>query len=226
MAGDVKSKRSYVSPRRQQQAAATRRAILDSAQVLFERHGYSVTTMDAIAADAGVSLKTVYLVFETKARLLRAVWDLALKGDESDAPVADRAWYRQVLQQQNAERQLRSLARNACMVKTRIGAILGVIRDASPIDPEIHDLWELIQTDFHANQRTIVESLEQKRALAPGLDVDRATDILWTLNHPDVWLLLVGRRRWTAEEFEQWLGDSACSQLLGSRVRGATSRAR
>jgi AcrR family transcriptional regulator len=222
MVANVKSKRSYVSPRREQQAAATRRAILDAAQRLFERQGYAVTTMDAIAVEASVSLKTVYLVFETKARLLRAVWDLALKGDDSDEPVAAREWYLAVLQEPNAERQLRSLAHNSCIVKTRIAAILRVIRDASPLDPEIHDLWELIQSDFHANQRAIVASLDQKKALAPGVGVDRATDILWTLNHPDVWLLLVGRRRWKPDQFEQWFADTACSQLLDARVRGRT----
>ena len=66
---------------------------------IFEHDGYATTTMDAIAADAAVSLKTVYLAFETKARLLRAVWDLALKGDASDAPVAARPWYLEVLEE-------------------------------------------------------------------------------------------------------------------------------
>ena len=42
----------------------------------------------------------------------------------------------------------------------------------------------------------------------------RATDILWTLNHPDLWLLLVGERGWTPEQFEQWFADTACAQLL------------
>jgi len=92
---------------------------------------------------------------------------------------------------------------------------LRVIRDAAPADPEIASLWELIQSDFYANQRTIVESIQEKRALAPGLDVDRATDLLWTLNHPDVWLLLVGARGWTPNQFETWFADTACTQLLG-----------
>jgi hypothetical protein len=38
--------------------------------------------------------------------------------------------------------------------------------------------------------------------------------VLWTLNHPDVWLLLVGERGWTPEEFERWFADAACDQLL------------
>ena len=60
----------------------------------------------------------------------------------------------------------------------------------------------------------IVESLHAKRALRPGLDVARATDILWTLNHPDVWLLLVGERGWTPKQWERWFADTACAQLL------------
>lgn len=214
MSEAVKSKRSYNSPRREQQAAATRRAILDTAKLLFEREGYATTTMDAIAADAAVSLKTVYLAFETKARLLRAVWDLALKGDESDAPVAARPWYMEVLEEPDPRRKLLLVARNSCIVKVRIGALLGVIRDAAPSDPEIGELWELIQSDFYANQRTIIETLDRINALAHGLDINRAADLLWTLNHPDVWLLLVGRRGWAPEQFEAWLGDTACAQLL------------
>ena len=42
-------------------------------------------------------------------------------------------------------------------------------------------------------------------------------DLLWTLNHPDVWRLLVGERGWTAERYEQWLGDAICVELLGVR---------
>jgi hypothetical protein len=61
----------------------------------------------------------------------------------------------------------------------------------------------------------IVESLQEKRALVTGLDVDRASDLLWTLNHPNLWQLLVVQRRWTPAEYEQWFGDTACAQLLG-----------
>ena len=125
MADVVKTKRVYRSPRREQRAAATRRTILDSAQLLFEKNGYAATTMDAIGSEADVSLKTVYLAFETKGRLLRAVWDLALKGDESDAPVAGRLWYLEMLAVPDPARQLRLVARNSCIVKMRIAALLG-----------------------------------------------------------------------------------------------------
>src|SRR6266536_2157914 len=160
MAERVKPRRSYHSPRRQQQAAATRQAILEAALRLFEQRGYPATTMEQVAAEAGVALKTVYVAFQTKSGLLR------------------------------------------------------VLRSAAPVDPDAAALWRLIQSDFYDNQRVIVETLHANKALRPGLDVAPATDILWTLNHPDVWLLLVGERGWTPEQWERWFADTACAQLL------------
>ncbi len=217
MAEPVKPRRSYHSPRRQQQAAATRQAILEAAQRLFERRGYPATTMEQVAAEAGVALKTVYLAFTTKSGLLRALWDLRLKGDQAEAAVAERPWYREVVEEPDPERQLRGNARNARLVKERIAGVLKILRSAAPVDPDAEALWRLIQTDFYDNQRVIVESLEARQALRPGLDVAQASDILWTLNHPDVWLLLVGERGWTPGQWERWFADTACGQLLRPR---------
>src|ERR1700754_3432351 len=99
----VKTKRAYNSPRRAEQAAATREAILDAAQRLFEEQGYATTSMAAIAKEAGVALKTVYLAFETKSGLLRALWHLRLRGDEDDVPIGERPWYREVLAEPDPE---------------------------------------------------------------------------------------------------------------------------
>jgi AcrR family transcriptional regulator len=206
--------RPYNSPRRREQAAATRTAILEAAHRLFERQGYAATTMAAIAAEAEVASKTVYLAFETKSGVLRALWNTRLRGDQEEIPVAERQWYRETVEEPDPERQLRLNARNARAAKTRIASLLEVIRTAAPADGDIGALWSRIQTEFHANQRVIVESLAAKKALKRGLDVDRATDILWTLNHPDVWQLLVRERGWTPEDWEQWFADTACAQLL------------
>jgi AcrR family transcriptional regulator len=216
MAERVKTRR-YESPRRREQAAATRRQILEAAQRLFERQGYAATTMAAIATEAGVALKTVYVAFETKSGLLRALWHLLLRGDEEDAPVADRRWYQEVLEEPDPDRLVRLTARNSRAVKERAGALMGVIRSAASTDADIAELWARIQSDFHDNQRGIVKALHARKALRPGLGVARAADVLWTLNHPDLWLLLVGERGWTPAEWERWFADVVRSQLL---VRG------
>src|SRR5687768_14856880 len=163
MAEPVKTTRAYHSPRRREQAAATRRAILESAQRLFEEQGYVATTMDAIALETGVALKTVYSAFVTKSRLLRALWDFLLKGDQDDAAVADRPWYREVLEEQDPEHKLRLNAHYACIVKRRIGRLLEVIRSAASVDADSAALWALIQSDFYANQRVIIETRSEER---------------------------------------------------------------
>src|SRR6516225_5698919 len=147
MARSVK-RRAYESPLRREQAAGTRRRILDAAQRLFERDGYAATSMSAIAAAAGVSLKTVYLAFETKSGLLRALWHLLLRGEQDTVPVGRQAWYREVLEEPDPERQLRLNMRNSLMVKTRAGTMLEVIRAAAPADSDIGALWARIQAEF------------------------------------------------------------------------------
>lgn len=214
MSDGVKQTRRYESTLRREQAEATRRRTLEAAQRLFERDGYTATTMAAIAAEAGVSLKTVYLAFETKSGLLRALWHLLLRGDEEAVPVGERPWFRAVLDEPDPERKLRLTVHNARLVRGRIGSLLKVLRDAAPTEPEIADLWARIQTEFYGNQCAVVEDLYKRRALRRGLGVDRGADLLWTLNHPDVYLLLVSERGWTPDEYEKWLADLVCSQLL------------
>lgn len=217
------AKRRYESPRRRAQADATKRDILAAAQLLFERQGYASTTMAAIAAEAGVALKTVYLAFETKAGVLRAVWNALLRGGD-DRPVDEHAWYREVLDEPDPHRRLALNARNSAQGKLRVSAIAEVIREAAPSDEEIGELWGRIQAEYHANQRAVVERLHERGQLAPGIDVERAADILWTINHPNTWQLLVRERGWAPEEYERWAGDTARAQLLPPA--GASRRTR
>ena len=212
MAQPVKP-RAYNSPRRREQAAATRRDILEAAKRLFEERGYAATTMADIAREAGVALKTVYIAFETKPGLLRALWNVVLRGDQDEVTMRDRAWYREVLAEPDAERTLRLYARNSRIVKQRIGGVFDTIREAAPLDEEVRALWGRIQDDFYDTQRSLVKSIAGD--LRPGLSVAAATDILWTLNSPEVWGLLVGQRGWSAKRWERWFADTSVAQLLG-----------
>jgi AcrR family transcriptional regulator len=214
-----KAKRRYHSPRRQEQAKATRKAILDAAERLFIRDGYVATSMAAIAKEAGVALKTVYIAFETKSGLLRALWNRNLRRGRESVPVAEQQWFREVIEEPDPEKVLRLNARNSRQAKSRIASLGNVILTAAPADPEVKALSERIWSQFYENQREVVKALDRRKALKRGLSVDRAADILWTLNHPHVYLLLLEQRGWTAEEYERWFGDITISQLLGERPR-------
>src|SRR5688500_15456901 len=57
-------------------ADQTRQWILESAYQLFYRHGFGRVALDAIAARAGVTKRTVYYHFRSKDDLLAAVLEL------------------------------------------------------------------------------------------------------------------------------------------------------
>ena len=207
--------RSYNSPRRREQAAATRLAILDAARELFVGQGYAATTIAQVAKRAGVAEKTVYLAFETKSGLFRGLLNRALRGDEDEVPVAEKDWFQEVLDADDPRRALELNARNSSILKTRIGALGAVFRSAAAADPDIGALWEeRVQGDFYENQQAVVERLDAMGWLRDELGVERATDILWTLNHPDVYVHLVEDRGWTPDEYERWFAQAACAQLL------------
>ena len=124
--------------------------------------GYAATTMAAIAAEAGVALKTVYVAFETKSGVLRALWHLLLRGDEDDAPVA-RA--RVVPRGARGARPGAAAAAQRAQLARGQGAGRRRARGDPPrgaADADIAALWDRIQSDFHDNQRAIVESARRE----------------------------------------------------------------
>jgi len=190
--------------------------ILEAARRLFEDRGYAATAVPSIAAHAGVAVKTVYLAFESKAGLLRAVWEARLGGAEEATPVLQRGWFRELTEEADPAGKLRLLAAQSRRVKTATGPLLEVIHAAAATDPEIAVLWQDIEAKLLRVQRAVVDQLDALRALRPSLEAAEATDVLWTLNHPSVWHLFVRQRRWSPARYEQWLYGSFCLHLLGS----------
>ena len=111
------------------------------------------------------------------------------------APVAERPWYREILDEPDPVRQLRLNARNARVVKSRIGPLLRVIRSAAAVDPDGAALWRLIQSDFYENQRVLVESIHEHGGLRPDLDPTRAAFDAAIAKYPEkrIYLCVAGR---------------------------------
>src|ERR671935_1810086 len=221
MSGSVKPRRRYESPRRREQAAATRQAILEAAERLFAKRGYVGTSVAEIADEARVALKTVYAVFGTKAEVLRALWNLRMRGDEELVPMAERPWFREIVEEPDPRRRLALVARNSRIVRDRTAHVTEIVRQAAPADEQIAALWERFQREFYElGVRGIVETLERDGVLSA--DLTTATDIGWTLTHPDLYQLLVRQRGWTPEVYERWLAETLCTQLI--KARDASSR--
>ena len=82
MAEPVKAKRTYDSARRRELARQSRTRMVRSATALFLERGFAATTMGDVADASGVSVQNVYKVFTNKVGLAKAVFDLAIAGDD------------------------------------------------------------------------------------------------------------------------------------------------
>jgi AcrR family transcriptional regulator len=214
MSRTVKPRRAYDSPRRRQQALATRRAVLEAARELFIQRGYVATTIDAIAAGAAVSPETVYATFKNKRSLLSQLLDVAIAGDDAPVPILERPWVRQLRDEGDPRRRLRLLARNGRLILERTAPVYEVLRGAAAADPEIASLWEQAKAQRLAGQRELLGIVTERAPLRHGLPATTATDILFTIGSPETYRLLVVDRGWSADRFERWYADALARLLL------------
>jgi AcrR family transcriptional regulator len=211
--------RRYDSPLRRDQARATQRTIVDAASQLFREHGYVATSIDAIAAAAGVSRATVFTSVGGKRALLRRAYEIAVRGDEDPTPLGERTHSRAVLADRNAHRLLGSYAAVCVKIAPRLAPIYDTLRAAAHADPEIAQLWETIANERRFGAGRVANAVADLGALRPGLGREAAGDILWILNDPNLYTLLVDQRKWSPQRFKRWLARAMQTELLGDATQ-------
>src|SRR5438552_2262179 len=147
----VNPRRRYLSPRRDESARLTRRAILDAARELFIKQGYAATSVDQIAERAHVSKPTVFASAGNKGGILKQVRDIALAGDDEPVAVPDRAWVKELLAEPDPLRTLRLYARGGSQLQARYAEVEEVLHAAAGADESLRDLWRTNETErLHA----------------------------------------------------------------------------
>jgi AcrR family transcriptional regulator len=210
--------RRYQSALRSEQAAATRTRIVRAAADLFAAQGYPQTSIEQIAARAGVARPTVYSAFAGKSALLKEALDLLLAGDDTPVPVRDRPWHQEVLDQRDPRRLLELEARNDRMINERVAPLQEALRNASATDDDIARLHATIKQHRHTGARIVAEALAALGPLRDDLDLDGATDVLWLLKDPALYTALVGDRGWSADRYQEWLARTMQASLLPART--------
>jgi AcrR family transcriptional regulator len=207
--------RESVKPsRRAEQARGTRRRIIECARRLFLEQGYAATTLDQIATRAGVAVQTVYFHFGNKRTVLKEVMDVLAVGDDAPVPLLERPWVQQVRDEPDARRALAIWLGNSRIIFGRVAPMLSIVRDAAGADREMAEQWRTNQHQRYLAHRTLAEILAAKKALSPGLTVQSAADIIFTLLSPEVYLLLTGERGWSPAQWQRWLTGTIAQAIL------------
>jgi AcrR family transcriptional regulator len=194
-------RRRYRSTLREQQAAATRRAVVEAAHELFVANGWTATGMREVAAASGVAVETVYSHFSSKRGLLRAVADAAVVGDDEPVPLAERPEFLAIGQGPRPAR-IRAAARLLTAVQVRTIDVALLLRQAAPVDEEIA---EMLRATRERQRVDIAHALELIVGRTP---TPLESDGVWALTSPETYHLLVERSGWTPEQYEAWIGDT------------------
>jgi AcrR family transcriptional regulator len=211
--------RAYRSPIRQAQAARTRTAIVAAAAELFADAGYVATTIEDVAARAGVSRATVFNAVGGKPELLIRAYQVAVRGDDADTPLGQQERSRRILAETDPHRLLAGYAAVATETAPRIAPLYEAIRAAAHADAEAAELWQRLGGERRHGAGRVIRAVKKAGPLRPGLDTGTATDLLWVINDPALYHLLVDQRRWTTRRFRSWLAETMQTQILPSPNR-------
>lgn len=206
-------KRSYDNERRAARSDDTRKRILEAARQQLTTNGYRATTIAGVARTAGVHHDTIYALVGRKPEILRELIEMAISG--TDGPVApdEREYVQRIQAEPDPRAKLAIYAGATRAIQTRMAPLHLALRDASSTEPDAEQIWDEINERRAANMRRLVGDLGDD-ALRPGLSVDTAADVIWATASSEVFLLLTDERRWTLDQYEQWLHDSWCRLLL------------
>ena len=191
---------------RQRQSQATRSLIVETARALFLERGYTNTTIENIADQAGVAASTIYAIFSSKRGILSAIRE----------PWHSQTQIREFLasDQHDVEPAIR-LERLAQATRLQWEAgmeVIAIYRSAAAADREAAAELTLALEGRRKGLDAFSRSLEPY--LRPGLDGQQASDILRTLCQAEVYEELVKRSGWMPEAYTTWLAAALKRELL------------
>lgn len=207
-------KRPYHAPRRAAAAAQTREAILKAAKDRLEARGWAGTTIAAVAADANVSPKTIEVLFGTKAALLAAVVDYAIRGDTADVPMIERRAGQAVETAPDAVTMLARHIDYAIPIDARSACIASVVESAAGSDPRVAKLWKQMTHNRRFGARWAAETLLQKPGVRADLTLEEAERIFLIAIDWGTYRTLSGELGLSPERVAEWTRDYYQRMLL------------
>lgn len=205
---EPEKKRSYSSEMRDSQAAKTKSLILDAAKKLFQEEGFDRVTIQKLAKAADVSMPTIYALFKSKRGVLQSLIDDALPPEQFAALVDES------MQEKSPKKRLSLTAKLARQMYDAESGLMDILRGASVVAPEFKELELERERRRYERQGEYLAQMMKEKALAKGLTLQRARDILWALTGRDMYRMFVVEREWTPDEYEKWLAQLLVKSLL------------
>jgi AcrR family transcriptional regulator len=208
-------KRPYDGTRRQEQARATRRAVLQAAHDLFVAQGYARTTIAQVAAEAGVSVETVYAAFKSKATLLHRVWDVTIGGDDEEVVFHERPEVRAMRAEPDLAVRLGLHARFHTQVARRVVPFQRAVEAAAGAEESAARMLAEIHRQRLAGMTVMAREAAATGQLAVPEEVCR--DLMWAWTDGGLWQRLVAEQGWSDEAYAELLTTTWVAVLVRPR---------
>ncbi len=199
---------------------------MSAARDLFVEQGWSRTTIDAVAARAGVSRKTVFTAVGGKAELLRLALDWALVGDDEPVPLSQREAVSELEQLTQPRELIARWAQFIAQLEERAAPLADVLAVAADADPEAAEVHAASERNRRGGAEFIVARLRATGGLRQGLTTKRAVAAALVLMDPAVHRTLVREHGWSRAAYAGWIERAAVAELLGGDDDGSTQVAR
>ena len=196
--------RVNTSSYRQLQAQQTRERIAEAARRLFAARGYRSTSMEAIAAEAGVAARTVYSAFGAKREILSTICERWLEQAHA-RELAEAA-----LAEPDPKARLRAAAHWLRALYAAGFDVVTLFEAASDDDAETRALLRAKLAGRNQVMDAMIASLEG----AIRVSVPHAQAIYRALAAPGVYGELVVESSWTPDAFEDWVAHMLFRELL------------
>ena len=185
--------------------------MVKAAYELFCEDGFRATTMDAIAARAGVAVQTLYFTFHTKDELLQAVHEWTVLGDDPTPPPL-QAWYLAAAAEPDARRSLEMLVAGVVSIEARVAPMVPVFHAVSA-DPA-GEVYSRAQQLRRKGFEDIVDMLTKKAPLRKGMNRRRACDLLFVLAGTESYRSFVIESGWTPKQWVNWVSATLARDLF------------
>lgn len=205
--------RQYRSPRRAAQARATREAILVAAGQRFAEAGYAGTTMQSIAAAAGVAVESVYGL-AGKAQLLKLAFERAIAGDDEPLALNERDEFVRAMRSTGQRELIRGVSAYGTGVYLRGVRIARTFLEASSGDPALREHWAQLERDRFTDARALVARVAELGPLRSGATVESAALTVWATTNWFTVLCLCDEIGTDPAAHAAWLTDTLTALLL------------
>ena len=195
----------------------TRRRIVAAAADLFLDQGYGATTLDQVAARAGVAVQTVYFHFGNKATLLKEALDVAAVGDDEPVALLDRSWLDELTDEPDPVRVIELWTNGGREILERVAPLLAVVRGTVGTDADLAAQWDVNERQRRIAFRALADLLVDRRALRPGLTADDAADLAFLIHSAENYIVATETLGWSPKHWQRVTATLLARALLDDR---------